>query len=533
MQRDQSGGIIIVLIIFIVLAVLGIGLAIYFNSERTKLDQELAGAKASVTEKDTALRNAQKEVDQLKQIVGYVPEVAAETIVTNHENDVKLWGAGLPGSSLESKGYRRMLQQKESELVAKIKELSEANLAKIQLTDQFNNLVAQTTVAKEQYNSGVELANANLRDEQTQFQTQIAENQKAIEEERTKNQQLKQQSEELITAERTNTSVVKADLDKARGVNTNLVGKIEALTRVDLIQEDGTIISVNQRTGSALIDLGSSSGLRPGISFAVYDPENKNLSQATAKGSIEVVQILSARTAEVRINATVLTDPIQIGDLIYTPVWKPGQVQRFALCGRMILPGSGSRSGDRGEGIRSVYDDQNGLDTIRKIIMSNGALADCYMETDGTIVGAIDQNTAYLVEGIGDDLDQASMESMLKLQKDAEVNGVRIIKLPELLRMMGYRNSVPVRGYGNKATKSDMTPTPSSMMPVSSGKVSQLYDNRDTTARKAPGHVSPLYDTTGTQTARVSPGTVSPLYQKNRSAPPVSSGHVSDLYNAK
>jgi len=326
--------------------------------------------------------------------------------------------------------------------------------------------------------------------------------------------------------------------------NKQLAEIMYELTRVGFERPDGVIQSVNQQTKEVIINLGHSDGLQTRMTFTVYPPTITGISFASAtdpdkeevlcevckrdrtlnasKASIEVTKILGEHKAQARILDDVLTNPIVAGDVIYTPIWKPGQVQHFALAAGMRIPGVGQRDG----GTR-----QSDLETIRNLIGMNGGVVDAFIsEGDdgnerGTMVGDISGQTTFLVLGdLSDDdnQDQEMMETQAKMKKTAEQFAVKLIGLKELLTKMGWKNVTPVKGFGQYATESDLRIVPRGGIPTAPGTVTSLYKPRNDAALVA----------TEDRPVQRSPGTVSSVYGQGKVSTP-SSGTVSDLFRPR
>ncbi|MGL6194386.1 MAG: hypothetical protein ACRC2T_06140, partial [Thermoguttaceae bacterium] len=135
-------------------------------------------------------------------------------------------------------------------------------------------------------------------------------------------------------------------------------------------------------------------------------------------------------------------------------------------------------------------------------------------------------------------LDPDAMKSMLKLEKDAELNGIRVITVPELLRRMGWQSAANVKGYGKLATSADLAISPSKRLPVSNGSVSQIYtnppagqfDDSKTNLKSAKNPISQVF--TGNESAppTKSTGRVSQTYGNDLSPNPKSNGSVSGIF---
>ena len=554
MKSDQNA--IIVAIIFSLLTFLFMFLSYYFYDSFKKSSQELEAANKKVTELEGSLRSANGDVETLKQLIGAAPTAAIADMTETNKRYTKI----VEGTDTTTKGYTNLLDQLTAKLVGVNKELADANKEKRDLKDGFDTLDERRKKHAEISDGYVETAQNKLKEEQEKYANTLAERdavKKDLDERYTK---IRTDSEEAIRQVQTEKAIAERNVKTISTANENLTKELDGLRSPVLEREDGRVVSVNQGSGIVTLDIGSASGLRNGTTFGVFDPAEKNLAEARSKGSIEISQVLGPNRAEARILETVIADPIQRGDLIHTPVWKPGMHPRFVLSGRMVVPGFGSRSLDD----TSREDD---LKDVINLILANGGIVDYYMKDDGTMMkidtrvdskgvvqilgesqvdlkavtegaaksegGAeIAQDTSYLIIGKGDSMNNTLMANMKILDDQARLQGVRSITLPELLRRMGWRSSTPSQGYGKRANESDLAARPTKPMPVSSGTpVSSLYTQQAETAKTlaSPGTVSPLYRNDG-PVVKPSVGTVSPLYHQERKPVRAANGAVSGIY---
>ena len=543
MKSDQ--GTTIVMIVFILLSVLLMVLCwVFYSASKDNLQR----AEAAESQKNTAegnLRTASNDVDTLKEIIGAAASVSASDIKEKFEEQAQ--ALGMPDAA---KGFTGLVDFLNARLNGTRQELASANTEKLDWQAKYNALsdITQNKIRD------LETVFAREKDKfnaiEKEYNESIAERERIKKQLIDENLQTYQRAENTVAQARIEKGIAERRLNENEQILEKQGNQLAELRTPVLEREDGKIVTVNQLNGIVTLDIGSASGLRNGITFEVFDPSEKNLAKATSKGSIEVSQILGPNRAEARILDTVITEPIMRGDLIYTPVWKPGMHPRFVLSGRMVVPGFGSRSEDN----TSREDD---LKDVINLILANGGIVDYYMRSDGTMMKVntlidsqgririlgeepanfvrgeggdeISLDTAFLVTGSPDPLNRVFMSNMQILGEQAKVYGVRSISLPELLRRMGWRNAVPTQGYGSRSNESDLAPQPSRPMPVSTGVVSPLYSQQAEVAKRtSPGNVSPLY--LDKQPMKPSPGTVSPLYQSDRKPVNAANGRVSGIY---
>ncbi|MCL2304781.1 MAG: hypothetical protein FWC43_05500 [Planctomycetaceae bacterium] len=546
MKSDQ--GTIIVMIVFILLSVLLMVLCWVFYSQSKDTYLLLEAAKGEATKLEGSLRAANSDVDKLKEIIGAATAVPIADIGEKFTNQAK--EKAMPDTA---KGYMGLVDFLYSKLKGVSKELEDAKNTNLALQTKFETLYKDTQEQIRIHEDAAVAAQKKLQEEQAKYAQSMAGRDKIKQDLLKDNQTIRADAEAAIKQIQTEKAIAENNLKNINTVNEGLTKAISELRAPVLEQEDGRIVTVNQLNGIVTLNIGSASGLRNGITFAVFDPNEKNLAEAKPKGSIEVSQVLGPNNAEARILETVITEPIMRGDLIYTPVWKPGLHQRFVLSGQMVVPGFGSKKEDN-----TTFEDD--VRNVINLILANGGIVDYYMRNDGVIMkvntridaqGKIQflgeetanfspggggdellQETAFLVVGKGDALNDTLMSNMRVLDERAKVQGIRTITLSELLRRMGWRNAVPTQGYGRLANESDLAARPTKPMPVSPGVVSPIYSQQATTPQKSsPGNVSPLY--LDSSVMKSSPGTVSPLYQKDRKPVNAAPGVVSGIYGGQ
>src|SRR5262245_55999755 len=151
------------------------------------------------------------------------------------------------------------------------------------------------------------------------------------------------------------------------------------------------------------------------------------------KAYIEVVAILGPHQAKGRITMEKHLDPISPGDLLFTPIWEPGQRKHFVLVGRFDMTGKGTND-------RALL-----IDLIKR----QGGVIDGEVLDNGTIQGGVEAGTNYLVKGDltpqanSSDQEKDNAARMQKaaddLQKEAKSLGVEIIDQDKLYDFMGYK----------------------------------------------------------------------------------------------
>ena len=523
----------------ILILILGVFLYLYYSSWDAMV-AKTNDADKKAKDAQTDAQNAKRDMMALKDFIGHKDADDFQKIQGDFNADMNI--AATHGAT--EKTYRRALANLINELVQKNEEhkTTQNSLLELEATNKNLSVMYETVMKKYMDERAAALRDRDqsrraFEDELNKVRTEsqsIAESKIAAQ----------QEAERQINDAKKIAEDATAEAGQIKVKNTELAEIMHNITRTTFDRPDGVIQSVNQQTKEVIINLGHADGLSTRMTFTVYPPTITGITFASAdpehdanlcavckrdqtlnasKASIEVTKILGEHKAQARILDDVLTNPIVAGDVIYTPIWRPGQVQHFALAAGMRIPGVGQRDGSTR---------QSDLETIKKLIRLNGGVVDAFIsEGDdgnkrGLLVGEVGSQTNFLVLGDlteDDNQDQDMMETQALMKKAAEQYAVKLIGLREFLTKMGWKNVTPVRGFGEFATESDLRIQPRGGVPLSSGTVTPLYsprndealvDNKDRPVQRSPGTVSQVFGQGKVSTA--SSGTVSDLFRQRQ-----------------
>lgn len=529
----QIFSILSVIIIFVLLILIYV-----FTKDSSMRTDQMNAAIEKAKAAETTERQAKQDMIMLKELIGHGDEVSIQAIQDAFNKDMEKYAKGT------AQNYRLAISNLDNELKRKADEQKNTADSFNDLKVNFDNLNAMYETIVDQYAEERAKAVNDLASAREDFSGNLAKQKQEMDVIKSERDRIEQEAEEKIKD-----ATAKADQESIKARQTSLRNKeladvIGEIRRDSFDRPDGKIVSVNQKAGLAVIDLGSDDGLMTRMTFSVYNPAITGISfgslklndEATicevckrdaslnaSKASVEVVRIIGPHKAEVRILQDQLTNPIVAGDVIHTPIWKPGQKQRFALASGMRLPGVGNRDGGA---------EQSSLENIKRLIAANGGIVDSYIsdgsEKDhkrGEIVGDITRDTTYLVVGDLDDDDQQDqeiMESQSKMINTAEQLAVKQITLRDLLSRMAYKNVTPVRGFGKYADEGDHGIQAIGGIRPSTGTTTPLYQLPNDKVRV----------TNKDRMSRPSNGTFSGLYQDTPSSSQ-STGGVSDLFRPR
>ncbi|MBN9120756.1 MAG: hypothetical protein J0I06_16670 [Planctomycetes bacterium] len=210
--------------------------------------------------------------------------------------------------------------------------------------------------------------------------------------------------------------------------------------------------------GVVEINLGSTAGVRPGLTFTVLPtdfPEKgrqsrmrmlrvpdgrggyKSVESFVPKGSIEVYEVVGPTLSLARIQPGTELDPIRdgiaVGDLLYNSVWRKGVADHIALIGIFDINGDGA------DDIESVVRD----------LTKMGIPVDAYYDMKNRKwVGQVTERTRYIVEGYkpitsgNDPLIEEKTKLLGAIDKavtEGRQKGVTTVDFRDFFGRMGYK----------------------------------------------------------------------------------------------
>jgi hypothetical protein len=248
---------------------------------------------------------------------------------------------------------------------------------------------------------------------------------------------------------------------------TILNEKIQPPYLPDYEQPKGAIDSLDREGRFAYINLGSADNVKPLLTFSIYAPGRTDLyggDQGTAaerkrkrashepqpKGALEIVSIMGAHSSKARITdlRDANRDPIVRGDLLFNPIWSPGERVHVAVTGLIDLTGRG----------------EDGTEEFRNNLERQGVIIDSYLDMkDLKIKGpGITTATNYLVVGQRAELDvgfaltgspladrvKVVEDAMNTMKKEAKDLGVTQISARNFMALVGYRLPKQITSFG-------------------------------------------------------------------------------------
>ncbi len=436
MAARENQGLQIALIIFVMLTImLSVTTFIFFRNfqfEQQKYKEEQAASTKLKGDVQTLQADRAKFVQYLG---GYSANEKEATITENLDKDMKAAQAlGVGNLPEEQRNYRKLVDSQQGIIRAKNSDMSKQAA---ELRDAKDTLAKKTKdFADERQKLETDKENA-VKDylaARDQIQKQLTDVRATEGELTAKNAANAKELENVKSQAQAKIGDLEKALTKTETHVTQLqthLNEVETEFNVNATPQ-GKITWVNQRDSIVYIDLGSDDRLHKRVTFSVYDPittdvsahspKNPAVTKAVSKGAIEVINLTGPHTAECRILRDSPSHPLLPGDIIFTPAWRPGQQDHFALVGTMDINGSGSDERQR----------------LRDLIAMNGGIIDAEIGPDGKPIGKITLNTRYVVVGDLSSSGGKSSDGSYKLLDEAKKLNVETITLTKFLDMIGY-----------------------------------------------------------------------------------------------
>ena len=471
---NKPGAVHYALIVFVMMSVI-LGITTYMfhreYSDRaaaiTKLETDAVTQKSLIKKYDDDIQALKNQTGNKGLEVVLDPANAdnATSVVGASKSDMSKFGKDLTGTN-----YQQTLQ--------KLREALDAGSA---------DVGSKTTQ--------IAALQKDLNDQRARLNTQVDTHRKAQEKAEADLRNLVAKRDEMLNAKQTEIDRFKADVNQLTGElaqekegrekeRNRLQTELAQLeTRIDILkdknnvlsgerfeQADGLLAAVNTSSKTVVIDLGEADQLKKGMTFSVYPKDNRalgaeldelksNIDQAYKdnkigvgerndrkqvlnftgiKGKIAVTRLLGPHSAEARIIEEDLYRPMVRGDVIYTPIWSPGLVEKISVIGDIDLDGDGKSDREQFRQLMAVSGVviDNEIDDAGERIPAEGKIT---VQTKFLVLGNIPDRADIVVEN-----EKARIDKILSHQKDmykeARANGVRVVKLNDFLAHIGFES---------------------------------------------------------------------------------------------
>jgi hypothetical protein len=216
---------------------------------------------------------------------------------------------------------------------------------------------------------------------------------------------------------------------------------------------DGRITFVDYHRNEVRTNLSHSMGVRPQMSFTIFDKHAPGIPTDKPKGTIELVYVTDSYSIGKIVKTFNPIDPMNAGDIVYSPAWSPNDPMRFALIGKMDVN-------------RDGRDDREDL---KRMIQAAGGIVDYDLpppeagKESGQLTGrdawyVFDDRMPFVLEfKTGKEGTTLEQEEFIKKKsdaiKEARLLGVRPMEIGRLLTYLGYDYHAPVRGRAEAVDK--------------------------------------------------------------------------------
>ncbi|MDA7979076.1 MAG: hypothetical protein MPJ50_09955 [Pirellulales bacterium] len=451
MARSENQGIQIALIVFAFMFILATVGFIYYISENSKNVAAAETAKNNATAAESKARDASAKWAAACEKLGIEPTATLQDVETEWNSNAEAIAKQMANS--RSSGNENDEASSGLDAFQVIQKLDEALKKKAREVQENKNELADLKVQLEELRDADATKIANIEKE---FAKATKAHQDAVDNFGEIETQLRNTIEQLTTdlrvrdGEKTEleTQLVQAQ-QKYQTDITDLEEKLERATyqlailrNESFTEPDGIIRLVDQRSETVWINLGSADNLRPQITFSIWDKDTTGLARdgMSRKGALEVMRVDGPHSAEARITQQDSLNPIVPGDLISTPLWRPGERLGFALVGSLDIDDD------------SISDRER----IVQLITSNGGTLHAEQTAEG-IEGEMTVNTRYIIVGPSEPGQEEAVSSMLR---EADRMGIQRISLADFLERSGYRKSRDTKNFGASAKISDFDDLP-------------------------------------------------------------------------
>jgi hypothetical protein len=445
-SSSENQGMLIALVIFVVLTIVGGVGAYYWFDQWDTMRQERDNAVRLSSDDKKAASDAKQHYQELRGLVFAEMKEEDHTLVAETIRQ----RLKAPGINEERKKLKSEYKSFEDALAFLENELKDGDTRVTEQAGQISKLQKDVESLQETYKGQVDEITKDrdaradeLAAETNKFKESLAQKDQEIaaaSEERLRALSAKQDAEqelERFSTEMTRENRELNDIIDSIREEERLRGKIE------FVQSDGRIIEINRSNGvtQAYINLGAEDALVNGTTFGVYGRDQGGNPYKLPKARLEVVRIIGSHQAIARVDGNTTDQPVIPGDLLYNPLWSPGDQISIGLVGLVYLDDKDS------EDAAILPKGQNAefLDMAQRL----GAKIDAVYDLDQEKVrGELNVDTDWLVIGVIPETKESDTQERKdylqnlrkaekKLREQARSNAIEPINVRNFLTFMG------------------------------------------------------------------------------------------------
>jgi hypothetical protein len=363
-NRTQQSGLTIALIVFVMLTFV-LAAATYFGfTGRQKALDDRTAAEKQVTSTSNQLRQAQQDLEALRNLVGVPPETPVADIETGL---AALFEGDFAGFDRDSKSYTNLigwLREEFRDLAGKVKT---AEQDKQVLVTQTGADFQAVTKARDEAIKEAAAATALQASQKKESDERWTEHEKQESELLDKLRVAEEQARGLQTLE----AEISKGLDfmppTRREAFSDAINRNDAIKQLELIRGilreqaqaierfnlqlaklrvadptvqqliaaatpaddridgfDGRVVDIEPRSGTVLVTSKTTGGLRPGLVLHVFDPNDPRPEFGSRKAVVQVTEIESPTLARATILREQNSSPILAGDGVSSSLWSTG-----------------------------------------------------------------------------------------------------------------------------------------------------------------------------------------------------------------
>jgi hypothetical protein len=442
MAARENQGLQIALISFVILTILLSVFTYLLFSNWKDADAKMNAAKKEASDATTKATTADQNLAELKKIMGYGEGSALDTIKKEVLEMANEPAGGLDKLPEADKNEKKIVETLKAAVTSRDNTVEGVNAAMDKLRKDTNKDVTEAKQKLKAAEDARDAAVAELDKERANYRAAV--------------EALKAEKDQLVadkTAKNKETDTLKAEYERrladAQAQVTQATKDVKSIKEelkkyyvLNASTGGGAITWINQRENMAYLNLGWDDGLHRRITFSVYPQGTNDVTKATAKGKIEVINVTGPHLAEARIIDNPPNNPLLPGDMVHTEGWHPGQHEHFAIAGMVDIDGTG----------------RDQTNKLVDLILANGGYVDALIEVnpkapdkDGrptvTVKGkgpngeGMTVNTRYLILG---EMTTEKQDSQVRIaasttmMTEAKRLNVEVIGLQKFLGMMGY-----------------------------------------------------------------------------------------------
>lgn len=439
MAQGKNTGIQIGMIVLAIISLISIVVAYMQWKHADEQTANYLKMESDLRNQETASRNRLDDINELKALIGANVEQVGRIAERNPatlvgmtvEQIEKTAGPSQQPTVLD--GFARTRQ-----------EIDTLRAQNLDLTNQLQTLTAQYNALNDKYAAEAATHDTARTMSQTELAKQLDEKKEAVNRVQAELDAVDRDKKQLQVdfddmKKQKDDEIAEKEVEIARLTSTNqrLQQTIEAERTYSFDVPDGEITDVNFDTNTVWINLGTDHGIRRGLTFSVYHKNLNTVGGKTSdiKAAVQITDTLGPKSSA----ATILWDdfsrPISRQDKIFTPLWRVGQQEVFALAGDFDIDGDGK---DDTQTLINIIEDAGGKVKARLTKRGERTGEQITSEFKFLVIGDIGANAKDESQIINDEFDAGNPVDVMK--KQASQSGVRYISMKDFLGYMGYRS---------------------------------------------------------------------------------------------